>query len=150
MHNETPTPCKRRKAVAHALSEARREPYIIPAKRALLLAMLERGTATIDTARSAVELPADIDPKAFGAVPGHPTRTGIIRADRFTKSTHAESHAQPVQVWRLVNPSAALAWLAAHPDPMEAEKTETTGSAETAEGGDGYLFPMNAVGARHG
>lgn len=105
-----------RKAGAFALLAARRELLILRARRALLGVLLDNGLATIDDVRDRVPLPDGVNPKAFGPVPGELAAAGIIVADGFTKSRRAESHARPVQVWRLADRDAALAWLAAHPD----------------------------------
>ena len=108
----------RRRDEAFLTLAARREIYILCGRRALLLALLAGdGIATIDDVRERVELPADIDPVCFGAVPGHLARAGIIAAEGFAKVTRREAHARPVQRWRLVDREAAAAWLATHPDP---------------------------------
>ncbi|NOY42981.1 MAG: hypothetical protein GXP26_14240 [Planctomycetes bacterium] len=103
-----------RKQAAHVLLEARREQYICAARRVLLLRLLEHGTATIDDVRDAIELPTGIDPKCFGAVPGHLARAGIIRRVGFATTTRAIAHARPVTVWQLVDARRAQAWLASH------------------------------------
>ena len=51
-----------------------------------------------------------------------------IEADGFAKSRRPDAHARPVQVWRLVDRAAALAWLDAHPDrpdPLPTSEVDT-------------------------
>lgn len=107
---------ERRKADAHALLEARRNVYLNRGRRALLKALLIAGTATADDVRLAVELPDGIDPVCLGAVPGPLVREGIIRRAGFAPSNRAAGHARPVTVWELIDRTAAIQWLAAHPD----------------------------------
>jgi hypothetical protein len=127
---------QRRRDEAFLNLAARRDVYILRGRRALLEAMLAGdGFATIDDVRERVDLPAEIDPVCFGAVPGHLARAGIIAADGFTKVTRREAHARPVQRWKLVDRAAAVAWLAAHPEPAPVAVP-------------GGLFTMNAEGAR--
>ncbi len=103
-----------RKQNAIATLERCREAYVTQGRRALLLALLERGEATADDVRAKVELPAGVSPKAFGAVPGQLARAGIIERAGFAKTTRPEAHARPVSLWRLRDANAARAWLSAH------------------------------------
>ncbi|MBI5863435.1 MAG: hypothetical protein HZB38_02765 [Planctomycetes bacterium] len=116
---------ERRKLSAHALLAARRELYVLRGRRALLAALLDRGEATADDVRRAVALPAGIDPVCLGVVPGDLARAGIIERVGFATTARPEAHARPVSVWRLADRSAALAWLAAHPDRPDAPPAET-------------------------
>jgi hypothetical protein len=50
---------------------ARRESYVNRGRRVLLKRLLSHGMATADDVRRAVELPAHIDPRCLGSVPGH-------------------------------------------------------------------------------
>jgi hypothetical protein len=110
-----------RKDAAHALLEARRDQYVCLARRALLLHLLEHGTATIDDIRAVVELPDDINPKLFGAVPGALARAGIVRRVGFTMTARPAAHSRPISVWTLVDEEKAREWLAANPTlPMSA------------------------------
>ncbi len=125
-----------RKAIALELLEARREACVNRGRRALLRRLLMDGTATADDVRAAVELPADLDPRCLGAVPGLLARLGIIRLDGYAKTARPERHASIIAVWRLTGEpphyfggrNLALAWLAAHPDtpdPAPAEVEDT-------------------------
>lgn len=105
-----------RKLDAHALLEARREVYVLRGRRALLAALLDRGEATADDVRDAVELPDEINPVCLGVVPGLLAHAGIIERVGFAESRRPDAHARPISVWRLANRDAALAWLTAHPD----------------------------------
>ncbi|MCK4340916.1 MAG: hypothetical protein KAY37_04255 [Phycisphaerae bacterium] len=121
---------ERRKLDAHALLAARRAVYVLRGRRALLTALCYRGEATADDVRRAVALPDDVDPVCLGVVPGPLARAGIIESDGFAKSTRPESHARPVQVWRLADRAAAVAWLATHPDRSDPAQP-IAGSATT-------------------
>ncbi|HUY93331.1 MAG TPA: hypothetical protein VMV10_31685 [Pirellulales bacterium] len=94
----------------------RREVYVLRGRRALLTALLTRGTATADDVRAAVELPDSIDPVCLGAVPLPLVRAGIIERAGYAATARPEAHARPVAVWRLTDRAAAERWLAAHPD----------------------------------
>jgi hypothetical protein len=112
---------ERAKASALALLEARREVFILRGRRALLTAMLTGdGTATADDVRAAVDLPADMDPRCLGTVPGRLGYDRIIRAAGFVRSGRPQRHASYIQRWALADRAAALRWLADHsdmPDP---------------------------------
>lgn len=124
----TTTEGERRKLDAHATLEARRELYVRRGRRALVTATLRHGTATADDVRQSVPLPADIDPKCFGAVPGHLARAGIIRRLDFVNTTRTAGHARPVTRWELIDRDAAERWLAAHPDWPDPHTTEADAS----------------------
>lgn len=113
----TPTAGERHKLAAHAALEARRDDLVLLGRRALLVALLERGAATIDAVRDAVPLPAATDPKAFGPVPGLLARAGIIRRAGFAPTVRPQGHARPVTIWELADADAARAWLRLHPPP---------------------------------
>lgn len=127
---------KRRKAEAFSLLAARRELLILRARRALVAVLLENDTATIDDVRDRVPLPDGVNPKAFGPVPSELAIAGIIVGDGYAKSIRPESHARPVQVWRLVDRGAALTWLTTHPD-----RADPLPEAES----DGTLFCLGNV-----
>ena len=107
---------EQRKIDAHTLLESRRASIILRARRALLEAVLRDGTATADEIRDRVQVPDGVNPICLGAVPGALAKAGIIEADGYRKSRRGVSHSRPVQVWRLKDRAAALAWLQAHPD----------------------------------
>lgn len=134
------SPGERRKRSVHNLLETKRQLYILRGRRALLLTLLDCGLGVMDDVRRAVELPPDLNPKLFGAVPGHLVRACIIRAAGYATSTRPEAHARPIQVWQLADADAARAWLADHPDSPEP-------AGEPAPGGDdtGWLFPAAAA-----
>ena len=112
-----PSEGERLKAAALALLEARRECYVRRGRRAILTAMLASdGTATADDVRAAVELPADMDPRCLGTVPGRLAYDKIIRPDGRTKTTRAAAHARWLERWALIDPAGAVRWLADHPD----------------------------------
>lgn len=107
------------KTRAHAALTAYRCPLVRLAQTVLLRVLLERGTATADDVRPLVPVPAGIDPKVFGAVPGPLARAGIIRADGYRKSDRKEARARPNRIWTLADRAAALKWLANYPTPMD-------------------------------
>jgi len=104
---------ERRRDAALDLLAARRDVYVLRGRRALLAVLLGNGTATADDVRAAVELPAGIGPKLFGAVPKALLAAGAIAADGYGKTTRPTAHARPVTVWRLLNRGKAESWLAA-------------------------------------
>ena len=128
---------QRRKDVAHAVLEARRDRFIMPARRELFAVLLERGTASADDVRERLKLPADIGPVCLGAVPKPLALAGIIRRAGFVASTRPEAHARPVSVWELVDAHAARLWLADHPAPtpvaMPVDAVETCEAAPVAD-----------------
>jgi hypothetical protein len=104
-----------RKQAAHASLEARRGQCIRHCRRAFLVHLLEHGGGTIDDVRDVISVPAGIDPKVFGAVPGALARAGIIERCGFTTSTRAVAHARPITVWELTDAAKARDWLEANP-----------------------------------
>jgi hypothetical protein len=114
-----------RKNAAHALLEARREFFIRRARRALLLQLLESGTATADDVAERIG-PTDpeIDPRWRGTVPGPFARDGIIERISYTKSARPIRHASVITVWELADRAAALVWLARHPEWPEPNDEE--------------------------
>lgn len=132
---------ERRKADALALLAARRELVVRRAQRALLRALLESGTATADDVRAAVELPPDIDPKVFGAVPGSLARAGIIRRVGYAETCRPAAHARPVSVWTLADRDAAARWLADHPD-LGAPDSDVDALESPGDERQGSLFPL--------
>jgi hypothetical protein len=80
---------------------------------------LDRGEVCADDVRAAVPIPADISPKLVGVVFRDLADAGILRRSGFRTSTRPVAHARPLSVWRLADPAAAAAWLAAHPSTTE-------------------------------
>ena len=107
---------ERRKRRTLTALEARRELFVLRGRRALLVTLLDAGSATADDVRDVVTLPADIDPKLFGSVPSQLAFAGIIRADGFVKTSRPKAHARPIQRWALVNRDRAERWLIDHPE----------------------------------
>jgi hypothetical protein len=116
----------RRKDAAHAVLDARRERFLVAARRVLLIVGLERGKAFSDDWRDVVKLPAGIDPVCFGAVPKPLALAGIIRRAGFVVTSRPEAHGRPVSVWELIDRDAALQWLADHPEPPDDEDSPPT------------------------
>jgi hypothetical protein len=115
-----------RKRAAHRLLEAHRERLILRARRALLIHLLAHDTGSIDDVRGAVPVPAGLNPKLFGTVPGPLALAGIIRAAGSRKTGRAVGHARPVTVWQIADRAAALAWLREHPEPTEPPADDST------------------------
>ena len=107
---------ERRKRDKLAMLEAQREVFVNRGRRALLGRLLAAGTATADDVMAAVTLPAEIDPRCFGAVPGPLAKAGIIRFVEFVKSARPQRHGSYIQRWALVDRDEALRWLAMNPD----------------------------------
>ena len=125
------------KADALALLEARREVYVRRGRRALLRAMLAGdGRASADDVYDAVKLPADLDPRCLGSVPGRLAYDGIIQPAAFVRSARPQRHASWIQIWALVNREKALRWLEDHPelpDPVDYDQ---------GDGTQRFLFPV--------
>jgi len=129
---------ERRKADALELLEARRELYVLRGRRALVGKMLAGdGTATADDVRAAVELPAELDPRCLGSVPGRLAYDGIIGPAGFVRSARPEGHARWIQVWQLADRAAAEAWLRDHPDRPDPEPEK---AGPPGAGRQGLLF----------
>ncbi len=114
---------------AHAVLSARRGDIIRLGQRALLRTLLLCDVATADDVRDAVDVPAAVNPVCLGAVPAPLARAGIIVRDGFEATTRRAGHARPVSRWRLLDRSAAVRWLDAHPAPPETPTTPTGGAA---------------------
>ena len=104
-----------RKLAAHVLLEVHREAYLRLARRTLLEVLFEYGTASIDDVRDLVKVPATINPKFFGAVPGHFARLNIISSQSMVKTRRKVAHARHVTLWRLTDIGKAKEWLRTHP-----------------------------------
>lgn len=109
----------RLKAAALAVLEAKRGLLIGRARRAFVSHLLEFGCAKADDVRDAVQLPPEINPTLFGAVPGPLVKAGIIRAAGYIKTARRDGHARPITVWKLVNRGDAERWLEANPETPE-------------------------------
>jgi len=105
-----------RKRAAHRILEAHRERLVRAGRRALLRQLIDHGAATADDIRAAVPLPAGVNAKAFGAVPGPLALARIIKPDGFVRTARPVGHARPVTRWLLNDPAAAAGWLAAYPE----------------------------------
>lgn len=115
--NTTPTSGEALKQEELALLETQRQTLVLRGRRALLKALLlSKQPATADAVYAAVIMPADVDARCLGAVPGPLAKAGIIRSMGYVKSTRPERHASPVQLWELVDRPAAFTWLAEHPE----------------------------------
>jgi hypothetical protein len=115
---------ERRRDAALALLADRRAAVIRRGQRALLAALLERGTATADDVRDAVPLPEGIGPRCYGAVPLPLADAGLIRHAGYTATRRPEGRARPIAVWRLADRAAALTWLDAHPELPDPDDDE--------------------------
>jgi len=117
--------------------EERRSVFVNRGRRVLLLRLLEAGTGSADDVRAAIELPADIDARCLGVVPGPLARAGIIHPAGFVKSNRPERHASYIQEWILADRDAAVRWLQDHPDRLD----ETDNDSE-------WLFPVALKGCQ--
>lgn len=119
---------ERRKDAAHSLLEARREVHIRRARRALLLRLLEAGTATADdVAESSGPVPDGIDGRFLGSVPGPLARARLIRRAGFVSSARPSRHASILSIWQLADRAGAIAWLARNPDLPEPDPGDDAG-----------------------
>lgn len=112
---------ERRKDAAHGLFEAVRPKLIGRGRRALIGLLLTQDEATADDVRALIEVPAGIDPKCLGSVPGSLAKAGIIRRTGYRPSTRPEAHARTLTVWALADTRKAIQWLRDHPEPADAK-----------------------------
>jgi hypothetical protein len=104
--------------------ESRRARYVLRARRAFALALLQKGEATADDVYSAVHLPVGVDPRCLGCVPKPLARSGIVRAAGFVKSERPERNSSYIHRWELVDRERAIRWLFDHPDVPETDANE--------------------------
>jgi hypothetical protein len=124
---------ERRRDSAFSLLEVRREVYIRRARRALILRVLEAGTATADdVAESSGPAPEGIDPRFLGTVPGPLARARLIRRAGFVSSARPSRHASILSVWELADRAGALAWLARNPDVPDPDPGDDAGAPSPA------------------
>lgn len=110
---------ERRKRRAHDLLELYRAALLRRARRAMVADVVANGVTSIEAVRSQVPVPAGIDPRVFGAVPGALKSAGVIRFAGYTLTTRAEAHARPISRYELADPDAALVWLRSNPDLLD-------------------------------
>jgi hypothetical protein len=112
-----------RKDAAHTLLEACRDVLIRRARRALLIQLMEAGTATADDVADRIgPTGADIDPRWRGTVPGPLARAGIIRRVGYCKSARPIRHSSVLSLWELADRAGAMTWLVRNtelPDPSD-------------------------------
>jgi hypothetical protein len=133
-----------RKDVAHRRLEAHRDILIRRARRALLIRLLEAGTATADDVADRIgPTGAGIDPRWLGTVPGLLALAGIIRRAGYTKSARPIRHASVTAVWELADRAGALAWLARNPDlPDPTEPDDEVGAPSPTPSGSPSPTPL--------
>ena len=118
-----------RRDSAFSLLEAWREVYIRRARRALLLRLLEAGTATADdVAEISGPAPKGIDGRFLGTVPGPLARAKIIRRTGFVASSRPSRHGSILSVWQLADRAGAIVWLARNPDLPEPDPGDDAGA----------------------
>jgi len=115
---------ERRRDAALDLLRERRAVWVRRAQRALLTAVLERGTATADDVAAAVDLPPDLDGRLMGAAPGTLAHAGLLDLCGYVRSTRPERHASILAVWGLADRAAAIAWLDDHPELRDLDEGE--------------------------
>ena len=118
---------ERRKDAAHHRLEALRDVYIRRARRALLLRLLDAGTATADDVAQRIG-PTDrrIDPRWLGTVPGPLAIARIIHRVGYTKSARPIRHASVIAVWELAD-RAAGAGVARPPSRLTGRRARRLG-----------------------
>jgi hypothetical protein len=133
-----------RKEAAHARLEAHRDILIRRARRALLLRLLEAGTATADDVADRIgPTGAGIDPRWLGAVPRLLALAGIIRRVGYCTSARPIRHASVLTVWELADRAGALAWLTRNPDlPDSPEPDDEAGAPILAPSGSPSPTPL--------
>lgn len=95
---------ERRRDQAHRFLEARRRPFVLRGRLALLDRLLASGRATPDDVRDHVgELPEGIGPALFGAVSKPLKDAGAIRHVGYQKSRRPIAHARPVGIFEIAD-----------------------------------------------
>jgi hypothetical protein len=118
-----------RKDAAHALLENRRALLIRRARRALLIRLLQAGTATADDVADGIGLTGNgIDGRWLGTVPGPLALAGIIRRAGYTRSARPTRHASILTVWQLADRAGATTWLARNPDSPDPPEPDDAGA----------------------
>lgn len=93
-------------------------------QRAFLRHLIDYGPDTSDTVRAVVPIPDGIDPRVVGAaVRALSTDGNLTVAVGREKSRRPQAHARGLDVWAVKDTTAALAWLAAHPELPDPELT---------------------------
>ena len=95
------------------LLRVRRAGLIRECTAAALRIALEAGELCADDVRDIVAIPSGISPKLMGPVFRDLADAGILRRDGYRNSKRRCAHARPLSVWRLADPAAAIARLAA-------------------------------------
>ena len=103
-------------------------------QREFLLHLLEHGPNTSDPLRRLVPIPAGIDPRVVGpAVRLLASDHGLTRIVCPGKSCRPVAHRRHLEVWEIVCPAKARAWLmASAPDAMSIWKKATCSSIDLA------------------
>lgn len=102
---------------------ARHRDDILRAQRAMIRVLLERREGTVEDVRAGLNLPDAARTKWLGAAVAELRRAGIIRHAGWVESSRPVAHARPISLWALADSSAALTWLAEHPEPPSAANT---------------------------
>lgn len=108
---------ERLRDAALALLRLHRAVLVRRVQRAYLDLLLTRGPSTSDPVRARVPIPPGIDPRLVGAAVRQLGELGLIRRAGLARSERPEAHGRDLAVWEIADRDAALAWLAAHPDP---------------------------------
>ena len=107
---------------ALSLLRARRAALVRRIQRAFLRYLLDTGPDTSDAVRALVPIPPDRDPRVVGAaVRALSADRGLIISTGRDKSRRREAHARTLDRWTIRDPSAAVAWLLAHPELPDPE-----------------------------
>lgn len=121
------------KRKALKLLEATHKRFIRHAQHVAIQIPLSGATTfTADDIRAVVELPPNIGPRLFGAVPKLLASAGIIHSVGMVKSKRPETHRRKIELWALVDPTgdAARRWLADHPELPDPDHGTAAGGGE--------------------
>jgi hypothetical protein len=112
---------ERRRDEALALLRDRRAELVRRVQRAYLTLLLDGGPSITDPIRDLVPIPAGIDPRLVGAAVRGLAELRLIRRAGLSRSIRPEAHGRDLPRWEIADRDAALAWLAANPDPETAQ-----------------------------
>lgn len=97
---------------------------LLQCRVAFLEALLDRGEATIDDVRFAVELPEGFNLRRLGGVPVVLREAGVIAKVGHRLSARRIAHSRPIALWRLIDRRLAKSWLRSYRELVANSESE--------------------------